>query len=220
MTPRAEDLLSSAVLNEQDLIARILSNNLIITPLLEPRDQIGPTSIDIRLGFEFEVFNISKHPHLDPLDEAQLERQLLDYTSKIHLPPLGRFVLHPGEFVLASTLEYFGLPNDLAGRLEGRSTWGRLGLQVHSTAGFVDPGFEGVLTFELRNAGKAPLTLLPGVRVAQICFYQTRPTAIPYIKKENAKYHGLLGTSRSKFYMDPEFPRFRQALATQEWAEW
>ncbi|MEW5926631.1 MAG: dCTP deaminase [Gemmatimonadota bacterium] len=210
MTPAANNV--SAVLNEQDLISRLVKGDLIVTPILDPQIQIGPTSIDIRLGFEFEVFNTSKHPHLDPLDEKLLEQQLDDYTSKIHVPPLGRFILHPDEFVLASTFEYFVLPSDLAGRLEGRSTWGRLGLQIHSTAGFVDPGFEGVLTFELRNAGKTPLTLLPGTRIAQICFYQTCTTAIPYIKKKNAKYYHMLGTSRSLFYRDPEFARIRKAL--------
>jgi dCTP deaminase len=120
------------------------------------------------------------------------------------------FILHPGEFVLAATLEYFKLPTDLAGRLEGRSTWGRLGLQIHSTAGFVDPGFEGILTFELQNMGKAPLCLFPGVRIAQLCLFSTNRTAIPYTKKRGAKYFHMIGTTGSLFYVDPEFDAIRE----------
>jgi dCTP deaminase len=202
----------SSVLNEQQIIERLVRGDLIVSPIIDPHVQIGPTSLDIRLGFEFEVFNTIKHTHLEPLDEFNLKRQLEDYSTKIHIPPLGHFVLHPGEFALASTLEYFVLPADLAGRLEGRSTWGRLGLQVHSTAGFVDPGFEGILTFELTNSGKAPLLLFPGVRIAQICFFPTERTAIPYIRKRNAKYFRKLGTLSSLFYQDPEFDIIRNAV--------
>jgi len=111
--------------------------------------------------------------------------------------------------VLASTLEYFRLPATLAGRLEGRSTWGRLGLQVHSTAGFVDPGFSGILTFELQNMGKGPLILYPGVRIAQICFFRCNATAIPYTQKPGAKYHSKLGSAGSMFNEDSEFRAIR-----------
>ncbi len=200
----------SAVLNEQDLVRRLLSGELVITPILDARRQIGPTSIDIRLGFDFDVFNITKRTHLDPLaDKDNLRAVVREYTSKVHVPPMGQFILHPGEFVLASTLEYFVLPSTLAARLEGRSTWGRLGLQVHSTAGFVDPGFEGILTFELQNMGKGPLTLFPGVRIAQICFFTTAATAIPYTRKEGAKYHRRLSSAGSMFHEDPEFDAIR-----------
>src|SRR5581483_2183947 len=155
--------------------------------------------------------------HLDPLRTAEdLKRRVEDYTRKVHIPPMESFVLHPGEFVLAATLEYFKLPPDLAGRLEGRSTWGRLGLQVHSTAGFVDPGFEGILTFELQNMGKNPLPLYPGVRIAQICFFQTIATAIPYTKKKGAKYFHKVGTSGSLFYEDVEFEAIRKFHKMQE----
>jgi dCTP deaminase len=200
-----------AVLNEQEIMMRLIKGDLVISPLLDPNRQIGPTSVDIRLGFEFEVFNINKHTHLDPtLTEAEILALLEDYTAKVHVEPMSSFILHPGEFVLAATLEYFIIPKDLAGRLEGRSSWGRLGLQVHSTAGFVDPGFEGILTFELQNMGKEPLCLFPGVRIAQICLFNTNKTAIPYTKKQGAKYFRNLGTAGSLFYEDPEFKAIRE----------
>lgn len=198
------------VLNEQEIMSRLIDGDLVITPLLDPESQIGPTSIDIRLGFEFEVFNSIKHTHLDPiLPEAKIRDEVEDYTSKVHVAPMESFILHPGEFALAATLEYFKFPADLAGRLEGRSTWGRLGLQVHSTAGFVDPGFEGILTFELQNMGKGPLCLFPGVRIAQICLFRTSRTALPYTKKKGAKYFHKIGTAGSLFYVDPEFIAIR-----------
>lgn len=199
-----------AIMNERDIMARLAYGDLVVTPILDPERQVGPTSVDIRLGFEFDVFNMTKQTHLDPLQEkAALIRSVEEYTSKVHVDPMSRFVLHPGEFVLASTMEYFRLPGDVAGRLEGRSTWGRLGLQVHSTAGFVDPGFAGILTFELQNMGKGPLVLFPGVRIAQICFFTCTPTALPYTRKRGAKYHSKLGSAGSMFHEDPEFDTIR-----------
>ena len=113
------------------------------------------------------------------------------------------YVLHPGAFLLASTLEFIRLPRDIAGRLEGRSSLGRLGLQVHATAGFVDPGFEGVLTFELINSGKLPVRVFPGMRLGQICFFHLRDVEAPYRKKLN-KYAGGLGVLFTQIEDDPE----------------
>ena len=122
----------------------------------------------------------------------------------IRIRPDGHVVLHPGEFTLASTLEFFRLPRDIAGRLEGRSSLGRLGLQVHATAGFVDPGFEGTLTFELINSGKLPLKISPGVRLGQICFFRVAEVQVGYLDKVNSKYGGRLGTEISRIHEDPE----------------
>jgi dCTP deaminase len=127
----------------------------------------------------------------------------------VRIGPTEPIVLHPGEFALASTLEYICLPTTLAARLEGRSTWGRLGLQVHSTAGFVDPGFEGILTFELNNLGKLPLMLFAGIRIAQICFYTCAPTTIPYKRIPGAKYAEKTGSVSSMFFEDYEFAVIR-----------
>ena len=113
-------------------------------------------------------------------------------------------MLHPGEFALASTLEYISLPLDIAGRLEGRSSIGRLGLQVHATAGFVDPGFYGTLTFELINSGRIPLTLSPGERLGQICFFRVLDVQVGYADKLYAKYFGSHGVELSKKHADPE----------------
>jgi dCTP deaminase len=201
---------AGAVLNDRQIMRRLLRGDLVVTPLLDARRQIGPTSIDIRLGFDFDTFNITKQTHLDPLKARHvLKREVESYTNKIHIPPMDRFILHPGEFALASTFEYFIVPRDLAGRLEGRSTWGRLGLQVHSTAGFVDPGFEGILTFELQNMGKGPLILFPGVRIAQICFFQCASATVSYVEKPGAKYHRRFSSAGSLFHQDWEFEAIR-----------
>lgn len=206
-----KELILGAVLNERQIIGRLLRGDLVVSPLLDPQSQIGPTSVDIRLGFDFDTFNITKQTHLDPIkNKAELKRDVERYTTKNHVHPMARFILHPGEFVLASTFEYFILPRDLAGRLEGRSTWGRLGLQVHSTAGFVDPGFEGILTFELQNMGKGPLILFPGVRIAQICFFACSPSTLGYVDKPGAKYHKRLSSAGSLFHKDWEFDAIRR----------
>ncbi|MBI4557003.1 MAG: dCTP deaminase [Candidatus Hydrogenedentes bacterium] len=208
--------MANAVLNEREIIRRLVEGDLVITPLLDPVRQIGATSVDIRLGFEFEGFNITKHTHLDPTQkEEDLKSIVEDYTTKVHLEPMQPLILHPGEFILAATLEYLRVPTDLAGRLEGRSSWGRLGLQVHSTAGFVDPGFEGMLTFELQNMGKGPLCLYPGVRIAQLCLFRTSRTAIPYTKKKEAKYFHKIGTTGSLFYEEKEFRAIRDFVTRQ-----
>lgn len=127
------------------------------------------------------------------------------YTKRIVLSGGHSVYLHPGEFVLASTLEYFRLPDDLAGRIEGRSSWARLGLLVHATAGFVDPGFAGALTFELSNAGRLPIELTVGLRLGQVCFFQmSQPSLIPYWAKHRRKYLGSPGVQGSRAQADPE----------------
>ena len=212
-----EAVCAGGILNEQEIMEELLSGRLEVTPIINPRVQLGPTSLDTRLGFEFEVFNKTRHTHIDPLrSETELQGLLHAYTTKVHVGPMHAFILHPGEFALASTLEYMRIPSDLAARIEGRSTWARLGLQVHSTAGFIDPGFEGVITYELRNVGSGPICLYPGVRLAQLCFFRTRRTCIPYVRKPGAKYHRKLGTSGSRFYADPEFAAIRRHVRREE----
>jgi dCTP deaminase len=115
------------------------------------------------------------------------------------------FILHPGDFTLASTLEYIVIPNYLSARLEGRSTWGRVGLQIHSTAGFVDPGFQGRLTFELNNLGRLPLPLYPGIRIGQLSFHRIESAATLYFEKDGSNFSGLTGTKSSTFYADYDY---------------
>ena len=204
-----------SLLNEIQIIQRMVDTDeerqLIITPIINAKEQFQPTSVDLRLGTEFKIIKNVKFAFLDPLkDIEEIKLDVINYTEDIQISFNGTFILHPHEFVLGSTLEYIKLPRDLAGRLEGKSTWGRVGLQIHSTAGFVDPGFDGSLTFELLNVGKVPIPLFPGLRVAQISFYQSADSFIPYKEKAYTFYSGRPGTVGSLYYKLPEFKVFRK----------
>lgn len=205
------------ILNEAQILERLVDpdpeRRIIITPLLKPEEQFGPTSVDLRLGTDFQVMHRTNLTHLDLLkDPEALSRDVQRHMQHVKVKPTEPFILHPGEFALASTLEYVKVPLDLAARLEGRSTWGRLGLQIHATAGFVDPGFSGALTFELSNVSNIPLPLYPGVRISQICFFLSTTTHLPYGKKRFTKYSGKTSTASSAFFKDPEYSRIRAAL--------
>jgi dCTP deaminase len=181
---------------------------ITIEPVVNLRRQLGPSSLDIHLGYEFRVFKYQQYTHLEPFaTRHELRRDLAKYTELVAIqvnPNVGRFILHPGEFALASTLEFIGLPDDIAARVEGRSSWGRLGLQVHSTAGFIDPGFSGTVTYELSNVGRLPIPLYVGLRVGQLAFFEVSCGAVkPYGSAR--KYHGQFGPRESRFYEDEEF---------------
>ena len=199
------------ILNESAILSRMLdpdeSRRIIVTPLIAPTEQFGPTSLDVRLGTDFQVLKRSRVTHLDPSRPESLKPNM----DNIKIAPGEAFVLHPGEFALASTLEYLKIPLDLAARLEGRSTWGRLGLQVHATAGFVDPGFCGALTFELSNLSSVPIPLYPGVRIGQLCFFNSQATQIAYPDKTLSKYSGYYSTASSAIDKDPEYSRLLQS---------
>jgi dCTP deaminase len=167
--------------------------------------QIGSSSLDIRLGSEFKYLKVVKQTHFNIDDIEILKKEIEEYSEEIHLEPLEPFILHPRDFVLGSTLEYLVLPRYLTARLEGRSTWGRVGLQIHSTAGLVDPGFRGRLTFELHNLGKLPLPLFPGTRIGQLVFYRINDAAVLYSDRADAKYHGQLGPKDSTFYTEYDY---------------
>jgi dCTP deaminase len=144
---------------------------------LHPYDasMIQPSSIDVRLDRMFRVFENHRYPHIDPAEEqSELTREV---------EPVGdeAFILHPGEFVLGSTYERVSLPDDIAARLEGKSSLGRLGLLTHSTAGFIDPGFTGHVTLELSNVATLPIKLYPGMKIGQLCFFRlSSPSEHPY----------------------------------------
>lgn len=204
------------ILNEAQILERLVDpdpeRRIIITPLLKPEEQFGPTSVDLRLGTDFQVMARTNITHMDLMkDPDALSRDVQKHMQHVKVKPTEPFILHPGEFALASTLEYVKVPLDLAARLEGRSTWGRLGLQIHATAGFVDPGFRGALTFELSNVSNIPLPLYPGVRISQICFFLSTTTNLPYGKKRYTKYSGKTSTASSAFFKDPEYSRIREA---------
>ena len=161
------------LLSDGDLRKEIANARLV----LEPWDpaMLQPSSIDVRLDRYFRVFQNSRYTHIDPAQQQD------DLTSAVEPADEEPFVLHPGEFVLGSTLEVVTLPDDIAARLEGKSSLGRLGLLTHSTAGFVDPGFSGHITLELSNVANLPITLWPGMKIGQLCLFRlTTPAEHPY----------------------------------------
>lgn len=207
-----------ALLSERDILQRLLvERDLVVTPIIDLAAQLGPTSLDVRLGTRFQAQKRSALAYINPLQErAIVAAEVADYVQEYTVLPTEPYVLHPGEFALAATLEFIRLPVDLAARLEGRSSWGRVGLQVHSTAGFVDPGFAGVITFELSNIGTVPIPLYPGLRVGQLCFYTNRPSLIPYQTKKLTKYSNQVSPMGSAFYTDPEYSYIRRERASED----
>jgi dCTP deaminase len=161
------------LLSDRDLKAALAEGRMGLKPYDE--DMVQPSSVDVRLDRYFRVFANHRYTHIDPASEQDDLTELLE--------PEGEepFILHPGEFVLGSTLEVISLGNDLAARLEGKSSLGRLGLLTHSTAGFIDPGFSGHVTLELSNVANLPIKLYPGMKIGQICVLRlTSPAEHPY----------------------------------------
>ncbi len=155
---------------------------------------IQPSSIDVRLDKFFRVFDNHKYPHIDPAADQS------DLTREVEVRSDETFVLHPGEFVLGSTYEVVTLPDDIAARLEGKSSLGRLGLLTHSTAGFIDPGFSGHVTLELANVATLPIKLYPGMKIGQLCFFRlSSPAENPYgSSKYGSRYQGQRGPTPSR----------------------
>jgi len=184
------------LLSDRDLIAEIKAGNLQLDPF-EP-ELIQPSSIDVRLDRLFRVFNNHLYTHIDPAVRQD------DLTSLVEVPPGEAFVLHPGEFVLASTFEVISLGNRLAGRIEGKSSLGRLGLLTHSTAGFIDPGFSGHVTLELSNVANLPITLWPGMKVGQLCIFRlSSPAEHPYGSAVyGSRYQGQRGPTPSRAWQN------------------
>ena len=154
-----------AILSDKDIKEYLKEDKIGIEPLKDEK-QIQPSSVDLRLGDEFKVFKVIRKPYIDPKDEEDVSSYMESTTVKEG----EAFIIHPNEFALATTLEYVKLPDDLVARVEGRSSMGRLGVTMHVTAGFIDPGFEGKITLEISNIGAMPVALYPGQRVCQIVF--------------------------------------------------
>ena len=182
------------ILSDRSLLAEIEAGRLVIDPL-EP-GAIQPSSIDLRLDNRFRVFHNARHPYID------VKQPMDDLTELIEVKQDDAFILHPGEFVLASTFEVVGIPSHLAARLEGKSSLGRLGLLTHSTAGFLDPGFQGHVTLELSNVANLPITLYPGMRIGQVAVFQlTTPAERPYGSAGvGSKYQGQRGPTPSLYW--------------------
>ena len=163
---------------------------------LQPYDEamVQPSSIDVRLDKYFRLFDNHKYPFIDPAEDQP------DLTHLVEVEPDEPFILHPGEFVLAWSFEVVTLPDDLAARLEGKSSLGRLGLLTHSTAGFIDPGFSGHITLELSNVANLPITLWPGMKIGQLCVFRlSSPSREPYGSSlYGSHYQGQRGPTPSR----------------------
>jgi dCTP deaminase len=184
------------LLSDRDIRAEIESGRVVLDPY-EPA-MIQPSSIDVRLDRYFRLFDNHRYPVIDPAAEQP------DLTRLVEVAPDEPLVLHPGEFVLGSTYEQVTLPDDVAARLEGKSSLGRLGLLTHSTAGFVDPGFSGHVTLELSNVATLPITLWPGMKVGQLCFFRlSSPSEHPYGSTgTGSRYQGQRGPTASRSWLN------------------
>jgi len=182
------------LLSDRDILAEIDAKRIVIEPYEE--EMVQPSSIDFRLDKFFRIFDNHKYPTIDPRADQS------DLTREIEVTGEEPFILHPGEFVLGSTYEVVTLPDDLAARVEGKSSLGRLGLLTHATAGFVDPGFSGHVTLELANVATLPIKLYPGMKIGQLCFFRLTSAALhPYgSAKYGSRYQGQRGPTPSRSY--------------------
>ena len=186
--------VAAVILSDRSIREELAAGRIEIDPLDET--SIQPSSVDLRLDHFFRVFLNHTTPVID------VKQDLGELTREIEIDEGDAFILHPGEFVLGSTLERVGLPDDLVARIEGKSSLGRLGLLIHSTAGFIDPGFNGHVTLELSNVASLPITLYPEMRVGQVSFLQmTTPADVPYGQGAlGSKYQGQRGPTPSRYH--------------------
>jgi len=191
------------ILSDRDIKAKIINGQIGVTSKNDDHMQnIHASSMDFRLGRFFKVYNHSRQAVLDPTDPTSLQ----DCTTLVELEPGKPFIVQPNEFVLGVTEEKFRLPDDIVARVEGRSSLGRLGIIIHSTAGFVDPGFEGTITLEITNINRMPVALYPGMRVGQLAFEtMTSAADVPYHRKSHSKYQNQELPEESRIIKDPEF---------------
>lgn len=184
------------LLSDRDLRAELDAGRVGLDPY-DP-SMIQPSSVDVRLDRFFRVFENHRYPHIDPAEEQP------DLTRLVEGAVDEAFILHPGEFVLASTYEVVTLPDDIAGRLEGKSSLGRLGLLTHSTAGFIDPGFSGHVTLELSNVATLPIKLWPGMKIGQLCLFRlSSPAEHPYGSQAyGSRYQGQRGPTPSRSFVN------------------
>ncbi|MFD1211887.1 dCTP deaminase [Arthrobacter sp. GCM10027362] len=184
------------LLSDRDIRAELEAERIVLDPYLP--NMIQPSSVDVRIDRYFRLFDNHKYAHIDPSEEQP------ELTRLVEVEPDEPLILHPGEFVLGSTYETVTLPEDIAARLEGKSSLGRLGLLTHSTAGFIDPGFSGHVTLELSNMATLPIKLWPGSKIGQLCFFRlTSPAEHPYGSGEYGnRYQGQRGPTASRSYIN------------------
>ena len=184
------------LLSNRDIKSEVASGRVGIDPFQV--EMVQPSSVDVRLDRFFRVFENHRYSEIDPSTEQP------DLTREVEVGADEHFILHPGEFVLASTYEVITLPHDIAGRLEGKSSLGRLGLLTHSTAGFIDPGFSGHITLELSNVANLPVKLFPGMKIGQLCLFKLSSNAEhPYGSAiYGSRYQGQRGPTPSKSWLN------------------
>ena len=184
------------LLSDRDIKSEISAGRVKVEPF--DAGMVQPSSVDVRLDRFFRVFENHKYSVIDPSIEQP------DLTREVACQPDEEFILHPGEFVLASTYEVITLPDDIAARLEGKSSLGRLGLLTHSTAGFIDPGFSGHITLELSNVANLPVKLFPGMKIGQLCLIKlSSPAEHPYGSAlYGSRYQGQRGPTASKSWLN------------------
>ncbi len=194
--PKGDGNLAAVILSDRSIREALASGRIIVDPLED--GAVQPSSVDMHVDHFFRVFRNDTTPFIDPKEPQE------DLTELVEIPDGKSFILHPGEFVLASTLERVRLPDDLAARLDGKSSLGRLGLLTHATAGFVDAGWDGHLTLELSNVATLPIAIYPGMKIGQISFFQmTTPAEYPYgSDATGSKYQGQRGPTPSRYYLN------------------
>lgn len=181
------------VLSDRTIREQLAAGRLVIEPFDDRLVQ--PSSVDVRVSGQFRVFHNNRLPYIDVRKPAE------DLTEMVEVAADEPFILHPGEFVLGSTVERIAIPDDLVARLEGKSSLGRLGLLIHSTAGYIDPGWDGTITLELSNVSRLPISIYPGMPIGQISFLQmTTPVDAPY----RGKYRGQAGPTASAYHREFE----------------
>lgn len=175
------------ILSDRDIKKALEEKRIVVKPEPDLEEQLGSSSLDLRLGYHFRIFKHRRRPFVDPYDADTMEGM----TEEVIISKEEPYVIQPGEFVLASILEWVELPADMSARIDGRSSLGRLGLVIHSTAGHIDAGFKGAITLELSNIGMMAIMLYPNMRVCQLVFEPlSSPAEQPYGSKKGAKYHG------------------------------
>ncbi len=186
------------ILSDKDIKTKLENKEIVITPQPDLAQALGTVSIDLKLGNDFIVYRTTARPFIDVKDPKTFD----GLTEKITKTDDEAFVIHPRDFVLGSTLEKVELPADLAGRLEGKSSLGRLGIVIHSTAGKVDPGWKGNLVLEITNIGTVPIMLYPGMRVCQLLFEQLSSPTVKYAERKTSKYANQDKTVGSKVTLE------------------
>jgi len=183
------------ILSDKDIKKYIKGRKIRISPEPNFSEQLGSASLDLRLGNEFRVFDHTRYPFIDTKDAKTFK----NITQLIKIENSESFVFQPAQFILAITLEKIELPNNIAARIDGRSSFGRLGIVIHSTAGHIDPGFKGKINLEMENIGMIPVLLYPGSRICQLVFETlSSPAQVPYDMKKGAKYLKAKSPEESK----------------------